>query len=102
MSEKMEKECEFFDRMLSDYHMSNPFHLVHVAIDDDTVNYCHLEDLQARCNEIFRFLLLRRRFDKLSSLVDTLECSRNGFRIYGHEFETLDQVEKSIQNKAFM
>jgi hypothetical protein len=106
MSEVSEKECEFFYRMAQDYHSGNSpkvFFLVYSGLEDKTIGLVNIEEAQARCNEIFKYLYLGRRFDELVAKSNkTLVSLPGGFELLGHKFETLDEVEKALNNKAFL
>ncbi|SRR5258706_15619918 len=106
MSDTVEKECEFFYRMAQDYHSGNSpkvFFLMYSGLEDKTIGLVNIEETQVRCNEVFKYLYLGRRFDELVKKSNkSLVSIPTGFKLLDHLFETLDEVEKALNNKAFL
>lgn len=62
-----------------------------------------LDALKIQVDEIMEFLFVVKRFRKLSKMFDgKLACHQDCFEIEGHKFQTLDEVEKCYNNRAFL
>lgn len=105
---EQEKECEFFSRMRSGRYQTYlaSFALM-AATKDCGTELIDLIEVKKRCNDVFRFLDLQRKFSELNKLAK-IDFSHDGgyicdgFLVLGHKFDTLDEVERCIKNKAFI
>lgn len=106
MIDNSEIECKFFYRMNGDYrdHTSAKiFYLMFNALDDFNIDLINTEDMQRRCDEVFKYIFLLKRFNNLVKLSNnSVYSSLEGFNLEGHVFETLDEVQKALENKAFL
>jgi hypothetical protein len=85
--------------------LCNPFKLINDAILDRNITFIKLKDLEIRISEVFEYLHLYQRFEKLKKACDyQLNVSKECFWINGIDckFQTLDEVEKALNNKAFL
>lgn len=101
-----EKECEWFYRnirQLADGQLSKPFYLVFTTIEDKQFEYVNIGTLEVRCNEIFKFLTLHKKFNELFERSnEKLYSFPEAYKLDGFEFTTLAEVEKALNNKAFL
>lgn len=81
---------------------SDIFDLVVHALNTNTQLSLRTEYLQQQCALILSVIAIEQRFDILRSKCGDLVMNGNKFSLLGHEFDTLDQVEKAINNKAFL
>lgn len=106
MNEVPEKEHEFFWRMANEYQLglhAKVFALMWAALDDKTITFVNIKDIHSRCEEIFKYLYLGKRFDELvAKSNDDLSAMKEGFKIFGLTYETLDEVERVLKLKAFI
>jgi hypothetical protein len=111
---EQEKECEFYSRMEREYHVCFAAFGVMASTKDCGTDIIDLAEVKKRCNDVFRFLELQDRFLKLNGItkinVSYPNMGSNGYRnnpsdgfeVFGHKFDTLDEVERCIKNKAFL
>lgn len=79
------------------------YSLLATALIDDSWNLINLDKAQSIINEHFRFLKVFKRYSDLYILAKgKLDRSQEGFQLDGHTFKTLDEVEKALNNKAFL
>jgi len=86
--------------------ISNFFSSISYATETNSTNILDLELSQQLCNDYFELLKLQKRFDFLQKSVRENNLSitlySDGFIIGNHKFQTLDDVEKAIKNKALL
>ena len=74
-----------------------------VAINNKHCDMLNLTIVKSRVEEAMIALEVKIRFDLLASKSNgKLTCTTSCFELDGHKFETLDQVEKALDNKAFL
>ena len=79
------------------------FDTVSQAIFSKNEHLLKLDECRAKINEIFDYFEVQRRFLSLAEKSNNkLSFTRNYFELDKHKFETLDEVEKAINNKAFL
>lgn len=63
----------------------------------------NLDLIKNQIDETFRCLVIKQRFILLSELINgALQYDDFGFTVGEHRFQTLDEVERAIKNKAFL
>lgn len=79
------------------------FDTVSQAIYTKNQKFLKIDECRANINEIFDYLEIHNRF---LSLVEKsngkFSLTRINFELDKHKFQTLDEVEKAIENKAFL
>jgi hypothetical protein len=83
--------------------MEAPFDVISQVLYGKSTHLLKLKECREHVNKIFDYLELKHRFDALEeaanqTLIFTNEC----FKLDLHEFETLDEVERALKNKAFL
>lgn len=80
------------------------FQLMGQALQDGTWKFLDLYGIRSTINANFECLKIRERYDfLLAESKDTLSYDKDGFYINKqHRFETLDEVKKALENKAFL
>lgn len=79
------------------------FDLVSQAIYTRNWSAINLEKCHSEIDEVFQWIPIKIRYDELFERSGKeLSFAAGGFSIYGHLFQTLDEVEKAINNKAFI
>lgn len=100
------KDYEFIMTMLEGYssnRFSKTFDVVASAINNKQTGLLNLETVKLKVEEALKALEIRIRFDTLNDMVNgKLTCTNSNFELNGHEFQSLDEVEKAIENKAFL
>lgn len=99
----LNKEYNFLDRFGSTSRMSNLFALMADACSNNTWMFLHLKETQEMMDNYFKCLALKKRYTELVVLSNIiLNYDETGFHLHEHTFETLDEVEKALKNKAFL
>lgn len=92
--------------LLSEYtheSVEGNFDTLFTVTSHKTYELLDLEFCRKRVNELFDFMIAKKRFDKLhEESKRKLKYGMNGFDLEGHMFETLDEVEHALRNKAFL
>lgn len=99
------KDYEFVSIMSEGYgnRFSKALDAVVSAINNKHCDMFNLVAVKARVEEAMIALEVKIRFDLLASKSNgKLTCTTSCFELDGHKFETLDQVEKALDNKAFL
>lgn len=99
------KEYEFVTIMSEGYgnRFSKVLEAIISAINNKHCDMLNLEAAKSRVEETMQALEIKVRYDSLLSKTKSkLTCSNAGFDLDGHKFETLDEVEKALENKAFL
>jgi len=79
------------------------FSLIAAAVTDNQCDFLSLTDIKNSFDQYFKYLELKRKYDKLLIKArDILYVDYQGFRINEFTFETLDEVEKALENKMFL
>jgi hypothetical protein len=83
--------------------MSRLYKLFGEAIELDSGRSFDLERLKNNFNEDIKYLMLQKEYEELLPYADDkLSYDENGFHLDGHTFETLQEVRKALNNKAFL
>lgn len=83
--------------------MTGVYAFVSSALEADQVDLLDLNTIQTSVNDHFKFLFLRKRFNTIrASSPVSIDYDHDGFHVKDSTFETLDEVEKAISNKAFL
>jgi hypothetical protein len=88
---------------ISNKKMSHLFDMLSSAVASAQLNFLNLEEMQLEVNQLFKFFFLKRRYDKL--LLESqngLHFNYNGWHLHDARFETLDEVERALAQKAFL
>lgn len=91
--------------MISNFSIRNAgrsLNLVMSSLSDNTFELLNLEESQDSINHTFTCLKLIKRYRRLQMQNAELSYSQNGFHLGEHTFQTLDEVEKALSNKAFL
>ena len=104
-TDKEYKMFRFYDINVATftYNLSSGFELMAHAIRNGSWQLVDLEVLRDTIDQDFQYLLIRKRYEGLVLWSNhALTYDDNGFHLDGHDFETLDEVEKAMENKAFL
>jgi hypothetical protein len=83
--------------------IGSAFYAIYTNISNDIWHCMDVSHLREVLDQDFDYLVLRKRYEiLLAHFPKTLSYDENGFLLDGHRFETLDEVEKAINNKAFL
>lgn len=79
------------------------FDTVSAALNDNMWELLDLDAAHTSVNETFKYLKILKRFRALSEKCESpLSFSKEGFHFHEHKFNSLDEVEKALNNKAFL
>ena len=82
---------------------SKVFEMVISVINNKNLDILNFEAVKKRVEESMKAIEMKIRFDSLNSKVnDKLICNKTDFELDGHKLDSLDEVEKAINNKAFL
>ena len=79
--------------------------LISQALKDQTNRILNLEEIKKSFDEIYQFLSIQKRFEELRELHTlSLDIYHDGFYFTNatHKFQSLDEVERVLKNKAFL
>lgn len=99
------KEYEVLHSILQGYgnRYSKALEAVVTALNNRYFDILDLEAVKRRVAEAMEALEIKMRFDILNCKVnDKLICNNTDFELNGHKLDSLDEVEKAINNKAFL
>lgn len=99
------KDYEFATAMAEGYgnRFSKALDAVVSAINSKQLDMLNMEAVKSRVAEAMRAIEVKIRFDTLNAKAKgKLTCNSTGFELDTHKFETLDEVEKALDNKAFL
>ena len=83
--------------------LANPFNIVITAVLKETVDLLDLDAVERKIKNIFRILRVENRYNQLFSLSNgQLSVNLKSFKLNGHEFQSLDEVEAALRNPAFL
>lgn len=83
--------------------LSSIFGLVKHAIDDGSWQFLDLKNIKLSIDDDFKYLNSRRYYEQLKTWANgKLSYDENGFHLDGHDFETLNEVQRALENKAFL
>jgi len=78
------------------------FELLKYSIENKIYSFLDLKSIKRTINADLKYLELYQRFSLLRTLSkQELTYDDNGFQLHGHTYESLDEVEKALDNKAF-
>ena len=93
----------FYDTYLFGKNLQSTFELMSFAIANGSWQFVDLEEMQRAMKQDFKYLIARKRYEGLKVWSNNaLTYDKNGFHLEGHVFETLDEVRKALDNKAFL
>jgi hypothetical protein len=79
------------------------FELIANGLNNDAWELLDLEAYQVHLNNVLRSMKIIKRYRYLHTLMPDLRCTHHeGFLVGDASFQTLDEVEKAIKNKAFL
>ena len=78
------------------------FSLMSTALADSTWELLEIDTAAEVFSGVFKYLSISKRYRDLQSQSQELSYSADGFHLGEHIFETLDEVEKALKNKAFL
>lgn len=64
--------------------------------------FLNLSLINEKIEEIMHFFTVQQRFILLKNNVPSINYDERGFHLDSHTFETIDELEKAIKNKAFL
>lgn len=64
--------------------------------------FLNLPVLRKKTEEILQFLDLQQKYILLHEKYNNISLDNQGFNLDGHRFDTLDELEKALKNKAFL
>lgn len=91
----------------NDYNSKNRllklFRLVTMAVTDGQCDFLSLSDIKNSFDQYFKYLELKKKYDVLSDKAGSiLGIDYQGFSLNEFTFETLDEVERALENKMFL
>ena len=96
-------EYTLLNKYFSDGHVEGPFEIMSQAVYTKKTHLLNLKECQFQINEIFEFLYVLARYNAINDLCKhQLVFTATDFYISGHKFQTLDEVERAIKQKAFL
>lgn len=76
---------------------------IHQVISNRQLAILDIKACRDRMNVVFDYIETRKRFDKLREAINNkLSFDNEGFHLLKNTFESLDEVEKALKNKAFL
>lgn len=98
------KEYEFVMIMLEGYgsRYYKTFEMINSVINNKQCDMLNFGTVKSKVMEALQALEIKVRYDSLACLTKQLRCTKESFELDGHKFETLDEVEKALENKAFL
>lgn len=99
------KEYEVVREMSEGYsnRYSKILEAIIAAINNKHYEILNFQAAKSRVEEAMNAVELKMRFDELNNkALGKLTASKTEFELDGHKFETLDDVEKALKNKAFL
>lgn len=86
-----------------DKPIESPFDLVSQALYTKSVNLLNLSLCKTEIAEVFEYIDLKSRFELLQIHSENkIMVTFTAFQFEGFQFETLDEIEKALKNKAFL
>jgi hypothetical protein len=83
--------------------MSSKFNLLTGAMIANSWELLDLDILESEFDKCIAYFRLCKRFRAMDKLLDgELSITDDGFEIDEHLFQTLDEVQKAVDNKAFL
>lgn len=83
--------------------MANVYAFISSALEARQENLLDLKEIQLDVEQHFKYLFLIKRFNKIRTIAPvSIQYDYDGFHIVDSTFETLDEVEKAMINKAFL
>ena len=81
----------------------NTFSWLQSTISNGTLPMLDIETSRATVNDIFDYLSLKKKYIALFELSKgQLTYNKTCFKILDHEFSTLNEVERALNNKVFL
>ncbi len=92
-----------FDEDNDGEDVADGLYAIHQALSSKQMSILDVAACRDRINTVFDYVEVRKRFDKLREEINGgLSFDKNGFKLFKSTFETLDEVEKALKNKAFL
>ena len=86
-----------------DKPIESPFDLVSQALYTKSVNLLNLNLCKVEIAEVFDYIDLRSKLEYLQIISENkILVTFTGFEFEGFKFETLNEIEKALKNKAFL
>lgn len=77
--------------------------LIRTSLNNNLVEMLDIDSCDSLVKEVIEYLKLKKRFIYLQRKAnEKLSISKDGFKISDHVFLSLDEVEKALNNKAFL
>ena len=78
------------------------FDTLSVALDNNTWEMLDIDSVEATFIEVFSQMRIVKRFRTLHQINGSVSYSDDCLLVDDHEFQTLDEIEKALKNKAFL
>lgn len=73
------------------------------ALSQQELSMLDMEAVEVKMAAVISYTKIRRKFEVLKDkCFGELSYDKNGFKFDGHTFDSLDEIEKAIANKAFL
>jgi hypothetical protein len=83
--------------------IADAVYAIHQVVSNRQGEILDVAVCRAKMSMIFDYIEVKKRFDKLRiEINDDLSFDKKGFKVVNTKFQTLDEVEKAIRNKAFL
>lgn len=105
MKSEVELYRQYFgdDSYMARTRLASKFSSLERIASNGDVELVDIPACRVMLNEIFDYFVLRQRFIHLSDqAMGHLSFAIDGFKLYETTFQTLDEVEKALKNKAFL
>lgn len=93
----------YYDSHNGNTEIANLFSLMSNSLENRQWSFINVNEAQLVINRYFEFLSLKKRYIELCHLSkNELGFDNSGFHINEFTFETLDEVQKALNNKSFI
>lgn len=93
----------YYNKYNNQNKMNSLYSFMNSSLENGQWTFLDLNQVQKNINEHFQYLSLRKRYSEL--LIESkniLVYDHEGFHINEHTFETLDEVQRALNQKMFL
>lgn len=96
------KEYELLHKYRGKSQIEGPFEVVSMALYQKRTYMLNVANSRNTCNELFDYIEILNRYETLRMQFGDIDFDDKHFFVGDSEFQTLDEVERAIKNKAFL
>ena len=97
------KEYELLHKYRYGAQVEGPFEVVAMAIFQKRTDLLNVAASRNHCNEVFDYIEILNRYEVLKMQIEGgLDFDDKQFFIGTHNFQSLDEIERAIKNKALL